>query len=170
MFVGLVKLNDTLRAYFQVVDPAINIPVEPDAAPRTQVYGPSGLLSGAGGTASAGHTGSVTGATNANPIVVSSAAHNLTTGTKVVISGVLTNTAANGTFAVTVLSSSTFSIPATGNGAYGGGGTWKVAGFYYYDLAATGATGFEANENYAVYWSFDVSAARKAALDTFGVT
>lgn len=41
---------------------------------------------------------------------------------QVTITGVTGNTAANGTFTPTILSPTTFSIPATGNGTYAGGG------------------------------------------------
>jgi hypothetical protein len=47
-------------------------PVAPDAAPTFRIYGPSGLLASAGGTCVDGHNGSVTGATNASPIVITS--------------------------------------------------------------------------------------------------
>jgi hypothetical protein len=63
----------------------------------------------------------VTGATSANPIVITaSAPHNLVNGSIATISGVLGNTLANGTFAVTVLSPTSFSIPVNGiaGGAY----------------------------------------------------
>jgi hypothetical protein len=71
-----------------------------------------------------GPSGAVTGATNVNPIVVTSTAHGLVTGDSVLIVGVLGNTAANGSFAVTKIDANTFSIPIAGNGAYTSGGTW----------------------------------------------
>jgi hypothetical protein len=67
----------------------------------------------------------VTNATNANPIVITtSAAHGLTTGDLVAIGGIVGNTAANnaGAVAVTVLTSTTFSVAIAGNGAYVSGG------------------------------------------------
>lgn len=68
--------------------------------------------------------GAITGATNANPIVITVAGtHGLYTGQSVTISGVTGNTAANGTWTVTKKTGATFSIPVAGNGAYGGGGT-----------------------------------------------
>lgn len=71
------------------------------------------------------NVGSISGATNANPIVMTTPiAHGLATGTTVVISGVLGNTNANGTFSVTQLSTTTFSIPIAGNGSYTSGGFW----------------------------------------------
>jgi hypothetical protein len=80
--------------------------------------------------ASQGYTplaGAIQGATNANPIVVQSNAHGLTNGQSVTISGVVGNTAANGTATVTVTDANHFSIPVTGNGAYASGGTWVLS-------------------------------------------
>lgn len=72
-------------------------------------------------------TGSVTGATNASPIVITSSGHGLSTGDQVTITSVGGNTASNGQWVITVLSSSTFSLTgSTGNGSYTSGGTWKA--------------------------------------------
>lgn len=72
-----------------------------------------------------GKSGSITGATNANPIVITtSVAHTLNTGDRVTIAGVDGNTAANETWSVTSLTATTFSVPIAGNGTYTGGGTW----------------------------------------------
>lgn len=66
----------------------------------------------------------VTGATNASPIVITTATHSLTTGDVVTIASVSGNTNANGTFRVTVVSSTTFSLDGSaGNAAYTSGGT-----------------------------------------------
>lgn len=80
---------------------------------------------------SIGPSGTITGATNASPIVVTSANHGLAVGDSVVISGVLGNTAANGTWIVSAVTTNTFTLTAvagggasTGNGAYTSGGTW----------------------------------------------
>jgi hypothetical protein len=71
----------------------------------------------------------VSSATNANPIVVTtSAPHGLITGSLVTIAAVGGNTNANGTFRVTKLSSTTFSIPKAGNSAYTSGGTVQPLG------------------------------------------
>lgn len=73
-------------------------------------------------------TGTITGATNASPIVITSAAHGLMTGQRVMIKDVVGNTAANETWKITVISSSTFSLDgSTGNASYTSGGTWNVA-------------------------------------------
>ena len=72
----------------------------------------------------------VAGATNATPIVVTTAAHGLSDGTQVEIATVTGNTAANGTFYIDVLTTTTFAlysdeartVPVAGNGAYVSGG------------------------------------------------
>jgi len=67
----------------------------------------------------------VTGATNANPIVITATGHGRATGEKVTIAGVLGNTAANVTLApIVVINANSFSLPGVaGNGAYTSGGT-----------------------------------------------
>lgn len=62
----------------------------------------------------------ISGATNASPITVTSTAnHGLTNGERVTISGVTGNTAANGTWTVTVVDSMQFTLDgSTGNGNY----------------------------------------------------
>ncbi len=66
----------------------------------------------------------VTGATNATPIVITTAAHGFSTGDVVTLASVGGNTNANGTFRVTVISSTTFSLDGSaGNAAYTSGGT-----------------------------------------------
>lgn len=66
----------------------------------------------------------VVDATNASPIVIETAeAHGFTTGWTATVAGVVGNVAANGSFAITVLSSTTFSLTGTtGGGAYSSGG------------------------------------------------
>lgn len=62
---------------------------------------------------------SITGATNATPIVLTVAAHGLVAGQQVAVASVGGNTAANGTWVANVLSSSTFGlVGSVGNGAY----------------------------------------------------
>lgn len=67
----------------------------------------------------------VTDATNASPIVITtSTVHGYSTGDNVRIADVLGNTAANGDWVITVLTTTTFSLDSsTGNGAYTSGGT-----------------------------------------------
>lgn len=67
----------------------------------------------------------VTAATNATPIqITSGAAHGLSTGGLVTIAGVQGNVAANGTFPVTVINATTFTLTGSeGSGTYTSGGT-----------------------------------------------
>ena len=61
----------------------------------------------------------ITAATNATPIVATTAAHGYTTGDEVFISGGLVLTGINGSFTVTVVSSTTFQLDqSVGNGTY----------------------------------------------------
>lgn len=73
-------------------------------------------------------SGNVTGATNASPIVITTdASHQLVSGDQVVIAGVGGNTNANGTFVVTVVDTTHFSLnSSTGNAPYTSGGTWTT--------------------------------------------
>ncbi len=70
-------------------------------------------------------TFTVSGATNASPIAITTTAnHGLTTGTVVTITGVVGNTAANGTYTMTSTGLNTFTLNGTtGDGAYSSGGT-----------------------------------------------
>ncbi|MBI1956751.1 MAG: hypothetical protein HYS38_10185 [Acidobacteria bacterium] len=69
----------------------------------------------------------ITGATNATPIVITtSTAHGYTTGNRIFIENVGGNGAANGVWAITVLSPTTFSLTrSVGSGTYTSGGTAK---------------------------------------------
>jgi len=77
-------------------------------------------------------SGAITGATNASPIVVSTTASIPSNGTQVLVSGVLGNTAANGTWTVTNANptAGTFALQgSTGNGTFvQPTGTWTVGG------------------------------------------
>ena len=71
----------------------------------------------------------ITGATNASPIVISSTAHGGSNGDIVVIRGVTGNTAANGTWKKSAVTTDTYALVtvddglnSAGNGAYGSGG------------------------------------------------
>lgn len=78
--------------------------------------------------------GTVQGATDAAPIVITSNSHGLLTGDKVVVASVGGNTAANGTWIVTGIDGDTFSLDdSDGNSAWTSGGTW-------YQLAPQGIT------------------------------
>jgi hypothetical protein len=75
---------------------------------------------------------SLTAATNATPIVVttSSAVPLLANGQVVSVTGILGNTAANGTWTLTALSNNTFQLNGSaGNGTYTSGGTINYTGY-----------------------------------------
>jgi hypothetical protein len=92
-------------------------------------------------------TGAITGATNATPVVVTSAAHGLTADMCVYISGVGGNAAANGVFRVGTVAANTFQLltyagaSVAGSGAYTGGGTW-----WRIDQTTTRATALDAQD------------------------
>jgi hypothetical protein len=170
MFIGYVVLDETLHAVVLIRD-AARTPVNLDAAPRVRVYGPDGLVAAATGVGSFLDTAAVTDASNTTPIVVTSPAHGLTTGTYVTVSGVLGNAAANGSFTVTRLTASTFELDGSvGGGAYTSGGVWNVAGLYTYSVAAEAARGFEAGLCYAALIQGAVAGVPTAETQTFIVT
>lgn len=69
-------------------------------------------------------TVNITGATNVSSIVITTAGHKWVTGQTVIIASVGGNTAANGTWVVTKISATQFSLNGTtGNGVYTSGGT-----------------------------------------------
>jgi hypothetical protein len=71
-------------------------------------------------------TGTIIGATNASPIVVTSAAHGLANGDVIHIAGVIGNSAANGGWVVANVTTDTFElVGSTGNGTYSSGGIWQ---------------------------------------------
>lgn len=70
-------------------------------------------------------SGTVVSATAATPIVVTTtSAHQLSSGDQVVISDVVGNDAANGTFFITVLTSTTFELDSSVGVGAGAGGSW----------------------------------------------
>lgn len=74
-------------------------------------------------------SGSVTAASNAAPIVITSNGHGLNVGDMVVVAAVSGNTAANGTWPVSAVTTNTFTLSgSSGNGAYTSGGTWNRFG------------------------------------------
>jgi len=88
----------------------------------------------AGGSPFAAKTATITGATKANPCVITSANHNLRSGDIVTITGVVGMTQLNGnSYVVTMLTSSTFSLNSVNSTAYGtytsGGSAAKTASY-----------------------------------------
>ena len=173
MYLGLFPLASTLDTAV-LTDDSDKIPTDGSSAPAYRVYGADGLMASGTGTllskdpSSSG--GTITGATNASPIVITSTGHGLTTGHRVTIAGVGGNTAANGTFTITRVDDNTFSLnSSTGNGAYTSGGTWHVSGLYRLTFTLLGANGYASGENYAVLVSWTISSTTRSRLFTFTV-
>ena len=98
---------------------------ERDAAALTIINAVDGvniLNDGTRGTVPTKKT--VTGATNASPIVLTVASHGYSTGDRVAVWGVLGNKGANGVRTITVLDANTFELDGSaGTGAYTSGGS-----------------------------------------------
>ena len=72
-------------------------------------------------------TKTLTAATNATPIAITITGHGYSTGDTVVVTGVVGNTAANGTWEITVTDANTFTLDGSaGNGARTSGGTVRL--------------------------------------------
>ncbi len=169
-FVGYVQLEDTLETAILMRDSS-QAPVNLDALPTIRIYGPEGLLPLATATATLLDTGTITGATNATPIVITDNGHGLTTGTFITVSGVVGNTAANGSFTVTMIDANTFSLNGSvGNGSWVSGGTWNVAGLYTYAIVATSQNGFEVGTTYTALVQGAIAGQPTAASQVFIVT
>jgi len=75
-----------------------------------------------------GDSSTITNATNATPIVVTSSSHGLATGDRIVVVDVGGNTNANGEWIVTVVDANSFSLDgSSGNSGYTSGGTFTGA-------------------------------------------
>jgi hypothetical protein len=78
----------------------------------------------------------ITAVTNATPAVVTAGTHGLVTGEVVVITGALGSTGVNGTWPVTVISPTTFSVPVAAGGAWTSGGSVQSTGTIMSDIGA----------------------------------
>lgn len=108
---------------------SVNTPIIFEANDRISLTGNYEVWLGVSGAGISGTPRSITGATNASPIVIALAGHGFVKGQKVVITGVGGNTAANGTWTVTVVDQDHFSLNGSvGNGAYTSGGTAVLFG------------------------------------------
>lgn len=167
MFVGFIPIGSALVFPVLTVDSS-QIPIQSSVTPTYRVYGNAGLI--ASGSLTVKETGSITGATNAAPIVITAVAHGLTTGMKVTITGVLGNTAANGTFTIIVLTADTFSLTgSTGNGAYTSAGTWVTTGLYQVSVTPTEGGGYAQSGWYDVFVTATISGNAIALIYRFGV-
>lgn len=75
----------------------------------------------------------ITDATNASPIVISSSGHGYSTGNTIQVAGIVGNEAANGIWKITVVDAGTYSLNgSSGSGAYSSGGYAQIV-----DLGST---------------------------------
>jgi hypothetical protein len=147
MFLGFMALDVAFRLASLFKDG--DVPTDSSTTTLYRIYGDEGLI--ASGTMSAAETGVVTAASNATPIVITSADHNLQTGQRVTIAGVGGNAAANGTWTITRINADTYSLDTSvGDGDYTVGGTWHTTGFYGVEITPTEATEYAAGEYYDV--------------------
>jgi len=164
-FLGFVTLGQTLYADV-ITRNTSRVPTNGDSLPTFRIYGPNGLVTT--GTVAFRNTGSVTGATNASPIQITSVAHGLTTGTRVTLVNVGGNSAANGTFVITRISADVFSLDgSSGSGSYTSGGTWQVSGLYLATQVVSAGNGFETGKTYSMLVSYAVSSTSLADLYRF---
>jgi len=169
-FMGYVKQSETLYGVLLVVD-TDGTPVFADALPTFRTYGPSGFLKS--GTCSKLDSGSdIIDASWDTPIVITtSSAHGLTTGAYVEIAGVVGNTAANGSFFVTYVSSTTFSLDdSVGIADWVSGGTWGVIGAYRWEVDAESADGYATGSIYQILFSYEISSVATGQAQSFFVT
>jgi len=156
-FVGYAPLGENFVFPLLTKD-SVNEPLEPSSLPPFRVYSAAGLMANGTGSGAKLNTGTVTGATNAAPIVITSTAHGLKTGTQVTITGAVGNTAANGTFVITRISDDTFSLDgSTGNGTWTSGGTWHVSGLHTVTVPVTEGNGYEPGTSYFVLVEWVIS-------------
>lgn len=149
MYLGLFELESTLVAAIPIE--IGNVPLDPAVNPTYRIYEADQLIASGTGSLTPMDTGTVTDATNASPIVITSNAHGLQTGNVVKVKNVVGNTGANGTFAITRINANTFSLDgSTGNGAYVSGGTWHVSGLYSLSVDLLTGSGFDVGKTYQV--------------------
>lgn len=165
-YVGTIELEGTLSTLL-MTRPATRVPTNADATPTARVFQPSAAMA-VTPTITHRQSGSITGATNASPIEITSAAHGLLSGQRVTITGVVGNTAANGTFVITKTGDNTFTLNgSTGNGAYSSGGNWVSAGLYKVALACTTANGFVRGQIYQILFNYAISSTQFAHTQNF---
>ena len=108
---------------------SVNAPIIFEANDRLSLTGNYEVWLGVSGAGISGTPRNISGATNASPIVLNLTGHSFITGQRVVIAGVGGNTAANGTWTVTVVDQDHFSLNgSTGSGVYTSGGTAVLFG------------------------------------------
>lgn len=168
-YIGLVPLDTAISSFVQVRNSS-NVPIDADSSPTYRIYN-NGSLVASGTLSSFLDDGSITAATTASPVVVTSAGHGLQNGMRVTISGIAGLSGANGTFTVASATTDTFALAgSTGSGAYTSGGTWHASGAYLFTVTPTSAGGFASGQNYSVLVNYAVSSTVYAQELGFTVT
>lgn len=168
-YIGMVAMDGTISAFI-VTRNGSDVPVNADSSPTIRIYGSALVTTGTLSTYK--DTGSITGATVANPIVITSSGHGLTNGTRVTITGVGGQTLANTTATVANKTSNTFELSGVDGslgGAYSGSGTWNVTGVYAVSITPTLAAGFSAGSNYSLLVTYIVSSTTYYSVLSFTV-
>ncbi len=185
VMLGFFRLGTTLTAPF-VATNALGAAGDPPVTPNYRVYGQGVLMGNGTGTVPKVDGCAVIGATNALPIVVTSIGHGLQTGTQVTITGVLGNTATNGTWTITRIDADTFSLDGSvGNGNFiltavqalvfapltspAPTGSWHVTGLHLYSIPLSGGDGYEAGKTYHVLVTYTLDQVTRTREETFTV-
>lgn len=165
MFLGLFPLDGTLNDRLRVplcTTNSSNVIADADSLPIYRIYGPGGagsVMTSGTGTFAYQDTGTVTGTANSGgEVSITSAAHGLQTGDRVKVANVGGTTEANGTWTVTVLTSSTFKLDgSTYSSAWTSGGDWHVLGLYYAQHALTTANGYAQGKTYTLLATYAIT-------------
>jgi hypothetical protein len=169
-YFGFVPLSANLLAGQETRNASTQALQDADSPPVYRVYGPSGIMGQGTGTMTFKDQGTITAASNATPIQITSANHGLSTGTRVTITGVTGNTAANGTWTVTVIDGNNFTLNSSvGNGAYVSGGAWHATGLYQASILADPNQGYLSGQTYWFWATWSVSGVVSGELSTFTV-
>jgi hypothetical protein len=174
-FLGYLPVGVGTRWALGLINFSNGLPANPDSNPVCRIYGQEGLVNTGDVTLTPFESGTITGATNATPIVVTfGAPTTLSTGTALRITGVGGNTNANGLHVITVLTTTTAELDANGNSNYTSGGAWKTAGLYLLDLLLATVpsivAALEAGQNYTadVTWTESTVAHKQTFQFTVG--
>ena len=124
-------------------------PIVLDEPPSFRVYdGESGRVGQ--GLAEPFLTGVITEVTNTEPAVLTSAGHDLTDNTLILIDGVLGAVGVNGLRRVEPIDLQRFAVASAAGGDYAGGGVWTVAGLYRLVIDGQTLASLEPGRHYTV--------------------
>lgn len=132
------------------VDPSTGALDTADALPTFRIIGDDGAVEGGNGTAALMESGTISAiATGATTTVTCDAAHGLSTGAVVTITGADGTSNVNGTHPITVTGSTTFTFnDVVSSGTYTSGASWFTPGLYALTLDSVIRAALEAGRNY----------------------